>query len=102
MIKDKFNNFTVFCVQELNINEEAKLRLAQMNAMSSEILIATFMQTLHPHKVAIENHDETCIGKIVEVSDELKDVLLQAFESASDAQQEKMWRYLNCFLELSL
>ena len=104
VIKQKFTNFVRFCETYLQMKEEDLSDLKKLEQLGPELLIATLREVLIPCSKAIKAEDVKLLeSQLAElVSDERRrDSLLLPLRAANHDQSIRLWRYLNCFLELT-
>jgi hypothetical protein len=107
VVKQKFANFTVFAQSDLKLATEQTLQLQTLNNLPAEVLLASLNEFLQPCKSAIEHQSLPQLQEQLQQLEQLQhdpkqlSLLLHPFESANQAQTALIWRYLNCFLELS-
>jgi hypothetical protein len=96
LLKQKFGNFVLFCESELDAPEDLMVELRRANKLPSVALIAVLAEMTSANREAIESKDVEKLGGALNW-ERLRDLQ----KSTSHEQQEKIWAYLSCFLELS-
>ena len=94
LTKQKVHNFVEYCKTNLDLPQEVVDQLTRLDNMGEVALLAAFKGELLPHKQAILNRDEhaLCFANLG---------LQDCMNSATEEQREKVWQYLNLFVEIA-
>ena len=94
LTKQKTHNFVDYCKTNLDLPQTVIDKLNQLDNMSEIALLAAFKSELLPHKKAIVGRDESalCFANLG---------LQECMSSATAEQRDKVWQYLNLFIEIA-
>ena len=94
LTKQKVHNFVEYCKTNLDLPQEAIEKLTQLDNMSEIALLAAFKSELLPHKKAIVDRNEQalCFANLG---------LQECMSGATNEQRDKVWQYLNLFVEIA-
>lgn len=103
LLKEKFNNFVVFCNTNFQLTEDAVKALKRVNGLNECLLVATLGEMCEKVADAIQQQDIDAM--VLALANESFGVMLSPLVDTlkkSDVEvQGKFWRYLQCFQELS-
>ena len=94
LTKQKVHNFVEYCKTNLDLPHEVIEQLTRLDNMGEVALLAAFKSELLPHKQADTDRDENalCFANLG---------LQDCMSSATEEQREKVWQYLNLFVEIA-
>jgi 3-methyladenine DNA glycosylase/8-oxoguanine DNA glycosylase len=96
LLKEKMNNFTVFCAEIDGVPAEVLQQLAKLNQQSAPMLLLVCHEMLEGMGPAIAAQDVSLVP-----ATDLQPVLVGCYERATVTQRLKIWKYMACFQELS-